>query len=71
MSRACEISVAAKTLDHFGHKAYMLVGLAIDNHLHIQANTFALIVNSKEGHLGRRVPALGVQHWEAKLINSL
>ena len=71
MGRACEVSVTAKTLDHFGHKAHMLIGLAIDNHLHIQANAFALVANSKEGHLGRRVPALGVQHWEAKLINIL
>lgn len=35
MSRAYEVSVAAKTLDHFGDKAYLLVRLAIDRHLHI------------------------------------
>lgn len=50
MSSAYEIIAAAKTVDHFSHKAYMFVGLAIDRYLNIQANAFALFVDSEEGY---------------------
>lgn len=54
MSSAYEVSVAAETLYHFSDKAYTLVGLAIDRHLHIQVDTFALFISSKEGYVGRQ-----------------
>lgn len=54
MSRAYEVSVAAKTLNHFCGKTYLLVGLAIDRHLHIQVDTFALLINCKKCYVGRQ-----------------
>lgn len=50
MGSAYEVIVAAETVDHFSDKTYMLVALAIDRHLHIQANTFALFIHSEEGY---------------------